>query len=177
MFELKPFQQTPQTQAIKITAQVTVEEGVLQIDFQIQDKERMILFSEVESLGRQDELWKATCFEAFWSEGGQEKYWELNVSTNGNWNVYRFEKYRAPAPPQPEEKIQSIDFKKSEVGNVWSIGIKIPLAQHGLPYKKLDIGLTSVIEFKNNEKSYYAIKHVGSKPDFHQRESFVCNLD
>ena len=39
---------------------------------------------------RRDGLWKATCFEAFLALPNQSRYWEINLSPNGDWAVYSF---------------------------------------------------------------------------------------
>ena len=44
---------------------------------------------------RKDELWTTTCFEAFISAPGEQRYWEVNLAANGDWAVYRFDGYRS----------------------------------------------------------------------------------
>ena len=44
---------------------------------------------------RRDDLWTTTCFEAFLAAPGGQRYWEVNLAPNGDWAVYRFDRYRS----------------------------------------------------------------------------------
>lgn len=176
MFELEPYQSSSQTSKIKIYSEAFMEDDELQINFILEDKNNIVAMEKDARPERTHELWKTTCFEAFFGVKGTNQYWELNVAANGNWNVYSFDGYREPAPPKEETRIPQISFYGSMEDESFRLELKIPLGKLGLQNKKLEVSLNSVIEFKNKEKSYYALKHVGEKPDFHQRDSFICNL-
>src|SRR5437867_2105496 len=45
--------------------------------------------------GRRDQLWRSTCVELFVAAPGEAGYLEVNLSPSGDWNVYRFDGYRA----------------------------------------------------------------------------------
>ena len=45
---------------------------------------------------RKDELWKTTCFEAFFAAADADGYREWNFAPRGNWAAYDFTGYRVP---------------------------------------------------------------------------------
>ena len=53
---------------------------------------------------RQDYLWQADCFECFIAKDSQadSPYLEVNLATNGEFNIYYFDSYRTPnaLPPR-----------------------------------------------------------------------------
>jgi hypothetical protein len=178
MVELVPFKSSSQASKLKICAEAIREKDELSVTFIITDKEKSIFWGERENLGRASELWKTTCFEAFIGTSGNKEYWELNFSASGSWNLYHFDFYRSTLKPSIEERVDKIKFNnQNENDYTTRIKVQIPIQNLNLPGKKLEVGLTSVIEFKDKEKSYFALKHVGDKPDFHQRDSFVCSLE
>ena len=177
MYELDPFQPNTHCAKINIFSEAFKEENELQFNFIIEDQNKLILTDEYNKAPtRKYELWKTTCFEAFFGIKGSLGYWELNFSIAGDWNIYHFDSYRAPAQPREEARVTKIFINKTYEDNLWRLEVKIPIQNLGLQAKKLEVGLTSVIEFKNKDKSYYAIKHGTEKPDFHQRDTFICNL-
>jgi hypothetical protein len=125
---------------------------------------------------RLDHLWEHTCFEAFIAISGKSTYWELNVSPSGDWNLYRFSDYRVGQTK--EEKVTQIDFewKKEENRIVLLVGLDLKGALAEFEPGSLDLGLTAVLETLSQRKSYWAVKHSGSKPDFHLRNSFCISL-
>lgn len=177
MYELVPFKPSSQTSKIKIYAEAFKTDGELQINFIIEDKNKLLyLGDDQKTPSRKHELWKTTCFETFFGLEGKDAYWELNLSTGGSWNFYSFDAYRNTSEPREESKVTKIGFKKlQEDDHITRLEVTIPIQSLNLN-GKLEVSLNSVIEFKNKEKAYFAIKHVGDKPDFHQRDSFVCNL-
>ncbi len=176
MYELVSFKPSSQTSKIKIYAEAFKTNEELQISFIIEDTGQLIYCGENQKPSRKHELWKTTCFETFFGLEGKDAYWELNLSIGGSWNFYSFDAYRNPLEPREESKVTKIGFNKVQEGNgITRLEVAIPIQSLNLQ-GKLEISLNSVIEFKNKEKAYFAIKHVGAKPDFHQRDSFVCNL-
>jgi len=61
---------------------------------------------------RKDELWHHTCFEAFLGLPGSDAYWELNVSPDGDWNLYRFSGYRSGGEPEPAVCAPTLELKQ-----------------------------------------------------------------
>jgi hypothetical protein len=122
---------------------------------------------------RRDELWKHTCFEAFIKPAEQDSYWEINLSPAGDWNVYHFTGYRNGMAK--EEAIQSLHPIFTKQGNQWQLSCELWVPAWS-EAKKLEIGLTSVIEDPSAEISYWAIHHAGPQPDFHLAKSFTSHI-
>ncbi|MFN7684294.1 MAG: DOMON-like domain-containing protein [Oligoflexia bacterium] len=120
---------------------------------------------------RVHELWKSTCFEAFIALQN-ERYLEFNLSPAGLWNVYEFENYRTPQPPQPSDGWSLEEFE-SGPGHCRGRFSK----QNGLfldpEIKKLQINLTSVTQALNGTMNYWALQHPEKGPDFHDRRGFI----
>lgn len=126
-------------------------------------------YYEGNHLTRAHELWKDTCFEFFWAEKGSDAYYECNTNVFGKWNVYRFEAYRNPMPPQETDEYAMIRIAVE--GNTVMVTL---VCVHDIP-SKLSCTLTAVLNTKEGEL-YYALAHKGTQPDFHVRESFVKQL-
>ncbi len=164
-----------------------------QLDFCAQVKNRSISFrfrlddprshvvtsftTENKTLGaekRADELWKSTCFEVFWQYKDQQ-YLELNVSPDGRWNVYQFDQYREGM--KPFQSIEFVQFKTQRYGHRYEllVTMNIPDAvlQGGLLNSQMSA--TAVLSTQAGNE-YWAVRHAGSKPDFHLQESFVIPL-
>lgn len=120
---------------------------------------------------RKNDLWRHTCFEAF-LQGDGPGYLEVNLSPSGEWNVYRFDRYREGM--REEVLIGCPEFRFSSSTGSWRLAARIPLS---LPQSgKLGLGLTAVIEDAQGTISYWALKHTGDQPDFHRVDSFVATL-
>ena len=117
---------------------------------------------------RAHELWKTTCFEAFLSAGTGEGYWEINLSPDGRWNVYSFDRYRDPQPPREASGWKLTQFK-CEAGLLRAT-LELPKGSH-LTLKKH--GLTAVLETSSGDLSYWALSHAGAAPDFHDTRSWI----
>lgn len=169
MVELKPF--TPIAEKISLQADIQLTNSGLSLSFDLHDPNSLVQKSlqvgnwQASSLKRADDLWKETCFEAFWSRPGEKSYWELNLSPAGKWNLYFFEDYRKPQPPQ-----KSSDFSLEDV--ITTPNSLRCFLQTKIEIPSLDISICSVIKTAANT-FYYSTAHKGEKPDFHLRESFI----
>ena len=118
---------------------------------------------------RKDELWKSTCFEAFVAVPGNKQYWELNFSPDGAWNCYRFDDYRQGM--RAEKILSNPEIHTSHTPDGFQLLATVDLSSAVQTQGPLELSLAAVIE--GDEHSYWALKHLGAKPDFHLRESFV----
>lgn len=152
------------------------EEGILELSYGLRSRGEAGL-NDIQmpatavSPQRCDELWSNTCFEAFLAHPGQEKYWELNVAPSGNWNLYSLENYRNGLKPELGVLLPTIsihggpkDFRCDVLLNLqpWFPGISCP-----------EFSLAAVIKHADASYSYWAIRHTGQGPDFHDRRSFI----
>lgn len=150
-------------------------DAAFDIRFQLHDPQRAVAGSLTDGrwreaeLQRRNELWRSTCFEAFWSPRGEERYWELNVSPRGEWNVYGFDHYRQPQPPR-----ESADFQLSQL-TTWSGEMICELKILNPALARIpdwDFSLCAVLQSKDDARNlYYATAHAGEKPDYHLRGS------
>jgi hypothetical protein len=159
--------------AVSLRATAVKQGSSLIFNFALRDPDNHVRDSLREgrwsSWGRADELWKTTCFEAFFGIPRQPAYWELNLSPSKRaWNLYKFDSYRNPQPPRT-----SHDFELREIvatSDTLACILKIPVE-----IEKLELSLNAVIRTRSSPE-YFALKHAGAKPDFHLRESFALKL-
>jgi hypothetical protein len=178
MTPLVPFSKTELNSQFQITAQILSMEASsnsmeLIIAYHVSGPIGQLVFpSATSENSRRDELWKHTCFEAFLSTDldSNTAYTEINCSADGHWNSYDFDGYRKGMRPSPVQ-VQLIDKEISPT----SACFKVAISDADLQNKKY-LGITMVVEFLDGSKSYFAIKHAGSQPDFHLKESFNISL-
>lgn len=171
MFELKPFVQIDTT--VKLFAEAHFNNGLLSLQFELHNPHYEIEnpFQELHLLAsdsnRTHQLWKETCFEMFWSPRNQEKYWELNISSAGLWNIYEFSAYRSPQPP--------LETKNWLLHSIHSNTTRMQVELFSSIYKSeiFDMNFSAVLKYKNSELSYWSVQHAKMKADFHQRDLFA----
>ncbi|HEY0013321.1 MAG TPA: DOMON-like domain-containing protein [Allosphingosinicella sp.] len=116
------------------------------------------------------DLWRHTCFEAFFADAEGEGYAELNVSPSTEWAGYRFESYRAGMKdanlPPPR-----IEVERAE--NRLELRVALKLRAGGGSRR---LGLSAVIEAADGNLSYWALAHPPGAPDFHHRDCFQIEL-
>lgn len=168
MEKLQPF--APTTEQISLSGELKWESGQLRLRFLVNDPAWALQDGlqarnwSAQELKRCDGLWKTTCFEAFWREEGAQAYWELNLSGQGKWNLYRFSGYRQPQPP-----CESDDFKILELKTTPD-RLDCLLRPNGKE-RRLEASLCAVARTASGVH-YFSTKHAGEKPDFHLAESF-----
>jgi hypothetical protein len=123
---------------------------------------------------RKTGLWKETCLEFFLAAKDSPQYWEVNLSPSGDWNVFRFSAYREGM--QEEATFTSLPFRVERGEESFLVDVKIPLDGIISPETPLEVGISAVIKLRNNQMTYWALSHLGQKPDFHRRESFIAGL-
>ena len=173
MIQMKPFKAPPFP--IEVDSGVRSVGANLLFEFRVRDPDNRVLggFVPAEYVAadfkRADELWRRTCFEAFWGPPGQERYWELNLSPNApRWNLYSFDGYRTPEPPRPAGRGRLLEMKVE--ADCLRCLREPPEAVRGP-----EMNLTAVIQ-TGREVYHYAIHHPGTKPDFHARAGFQRHL-
>jgi hypothetical protein len=120
---------------------------------------------------RADELWRATCFEAFLQRDGEGAYREWNFAPTGNWAAYDFTAYRHGMRRAEVENGPYIRMEDNFTW--WSVGATI--ATDAEP--RLRLGLSAVLEEQDGTKSYWALVHPDpGKPDFHLAYCFTAKL-
>ena len=123
---------------------------------------------------RQDELWRHTCFEAFFRPSGQSTYHEFNMSPSTAWATYRFTGYRSGFEHSFLEPVLPIEVNRG----VLSLGLSafLDIGDDPALQGPLDVGLSAIIEELDGTKSYWALAHPEGPPDFHNPACFAHHL-
>ena len=143
------------------------------ISFKVNDPARDIIWPEPDQLMQRDFLWESTCFEVFINHRTHNAYFELNLSPSLAWNLYQFSDYRTPhtIPPQ---RVREPALLKFEVLDQ-TVSAEIDLARLHLVGKKLNLGLTAVIQTQNSLE-YLALNHPIAQADFHHASGWTLSL-
>ncbi|MEO7240415.1 MAG: DOMON-like domain-containing protein [Sphingomicrobium sp.] len=119
---------------------------------------------------RADDLWRTTCFEAFFRRAGDDAYREWNFAPSGNWAAYSFSAYRegmdradGGAPPY---------IRMEDNFTWWAVGATIAVDAE----TQWQLGLSAILEEIDGTKSYWSLAHPADKPDFHHPDCFVAKL-
>lgn len=140
--------------------------GLLWLRYVVDDNPDFIAWPGRAPVGRADDLWRHTCFEAFVST--DDGYREFNLSPSGQWASYRFDGYREGMRPADEVcVVEGLDGGSDHVALEGRIE---------LPFDARKLGLSAVIETIDGMKTYWALTHPSDKPDFHHPDSFVLDL-
>jgi hypothetical protein len=173
-FKLIPFL-APKLPAIEFTGAITKQKNLLTIHYLAQGEIENILLPTPASPLRKHDLWKATCFELFLAVKGRPEYWEFNLSSSGDWNVYAMDAYRQVNMREEAAFTQlPFEFKKTDEELVLDISVDLSPILH--PDQILQIGITSIIQMQDGNETYWALTHPSAQADFHLRESFLVNL-
>ncbi len=189
MTKLVPFSKS--IFSMEASASLALEKKSLALEFQVTGPMASLLLKPSRSFGagpqdsvsgqeltqfqRCDELWKTTCFEAFLQPRQRANYWELNLSSAGQWNVYSMSEYRKNL--QLETQVSSLtDFYFHLDNDSLQLRVNWPLdflsTQSGL----FNLGLAAVLETQDGEKSYWALSHHRDRPDFHDAKGFKIEI-
>lgn len=165
MLTLRPF--TPLS--LEVRAAIQFDPGVVRLHFELGGDLAKVRDSLVpgswSTLTRADELWRTTCFEAFWGRPGEPGYWELNVApSGGRWNLYGFDDYRLPQPPRASRDFDMLAIETT--GTTLDCRLR---AEVDGPF---EASLCAVVR-TDAGPTYFATHHAGAKADFHDRRSFV----
>jgi hypothetical protein len=134
--------------------------GPLTLVYRVQGDPARLVIPPAAPAVRTDELWRTTCFEAFFRPDAAPSYVEFNFAPSGAWAVYRFDGYRDGMAPL-EIAPPTIGFATTETGCAQTVVLAVPEDAAG------HLTLTAVIEEQGGRKSYWALDHAGERPDFH----------
>lgn len=126
-----------------------------------------VILPATSATGRADELWRTTCFELFIADAGGT-YREFNFAPSGQWAAYRFSGYRISAGDYaPFAEPEIVMDSGASVLTVTAFLSAEEFAQSS------HAALTAVVEEKHGRMSFWADRHPGLKPDFHNPACFV----
>jgi hypothetical protein len=176
-FELVSFPD-PKTPEIRITGKISRDKNILAVSYLVSGKVGDILIPKAVSRpGRGQELWLTTCFEFFLAIPGQTEYWEFNLSPSGEWNVFYMNAYRRMGFRE-EVRIPELmpGVFLDESGSYWMSTV-VDLHPIFKAEKRLQTGITTVIQTLDGHTTYWALAHPRTQADFHSRESFTLVLE
>ena len=170
---LRPFAPGPGVDPFQLTASARAIGAELSVSFQLDGPlDQLVLPAPTAVPRRCDGLWQSSCFEAFVGVENDCGYWELNVSCRGDWNLYRFDAYRHGG--REEQRLQGLPVTWQRTDQRLTLALALPLASWlTTADPRLEIALTTVLEHREMGCQYWALRHCGAEPDFHQRASFV----
>ncbi len=117
--------------------------------------------------GRADDLWRKTCFELFLHDG-EGRYREFNFSPCQQWAAWEFGGYRHRTGDFEPAQLPEIIAETGTSIFVLTVFIAqsdVAAAQRG--------ALSAVLEEEHGRMSYWALRHGGLQPDFHDPACFV----
>ncbi len=179
---LHPFESQLQPELRLVAEVLWLETGAFELIFNIQSETEVTALSDLrihssESFPnaqrdqRHDNLWRHTCFEAFFGEPNSEQYWELNVAPSGQWNLYRFNGYRSGGQEELAVVTPTVSWSQGE--RECRCTIQLNLKPWWTELQLPELAITAVLENQAGQLSYWALQHPGDKPDFHDRRSFL----
>lgn len=174
-FSLKPFHPAGSMPDLKITGSITRRSGTLAVRYTLLGPLMEIMVTApADRPVRKKKLWEETCFEFFLGIKDSERYWEINLSPEGHWNVYSFKSYRHGM--QEEPAFMSLPFSVRDRSDTLQLALEFELSKIIPDYQPLQAGISAVIKTTDNKKSYWALTHPGPRADFHLRDSFILEL-
>lgn len=160
---------------IRITGTINRQEHQVEIEYQlIGNLLHVKIPQHSTSRTRQYDLWQHTCFEFFLGIKDSTQYWEFNLAPTGDWNVFYFENYRQDIAE--ETAFNSLPFQITQKSDLLQLSLEFELDKIITAQQNIEVGVTTVIEDKNQQLSYWALSHPKKEADFHHRDSFLINL-
>ncbi len=174
-FRLIPFEGKSAPLSWIVTACLSRRFNVLAIRYEVNGNLQEIVIPPLAAApSRKNRLWEQTCFECFLASVGACRYWELNLSPAGHWNVYRFEDYRRGMGE--ETAIRSLPFRVHGGQDWLRISLELDLSSILAGENALDVGVSAVILSRGGGLTHHALAHAGPQADFHRRDGFIRSL-
>lgn len=159
---------------IQIVGEVERNATRLSIHYDVRGEVAGILLPAPATPLRNDDLWRATCFEFFLALPGADGYWEFNMSPSGEWNVYRMDAYRQ-VNMREETRFHEMPFQ-FVTGTEHRLDIEVDMSPIIKPEQAVQLGVTAIIQTADGSETYWALSHPGAHADFHLRPSFLLEL-
>ena len=173
LLRLAPHPDFPPGVDLRVEARVLRSLNTLGVRYAVSGAIATLTIPPIEASARADELWRHTCFEAFFGGSGCETYYEFNFSPSTAWAAYRFDRYRAGMTNAPisTPRINIVAAPAS-----FELNVELNLGEIMLPGDDWRLGLSAVLEESSGAKSYWALRHAAGKPDFHHRDAFAYEI-
>jgi len=174
-FLLKPFPGDGDPAGLTIGGSIGRRADTLPVRCEMRgDLSKVSIPAAAEAPRRRDRLWEETCFELFLGSADSDAYWELNLSPSGDWNVYRFDRYREGM--REERAFPSLPFDVRRDPEALLLTAEIGIGTIVPAREDLAATVAVVIRTSDGGKSHWAPIHPASRPDFHRRDGFSLIL-
>ncbi|OAN62807.1 DOMON-like domain-containing protein [Sphingomonas sp. TDK1] len=166
---LLPHPTTPPRSIVSVACTLRRTGAALDLRYTIAAAPGALLLAPGAGQERTDGLWRTTCMELFVGDAG-EAYREYNFSPSGAWAAYAFGARRTGMATLPMVTQPRIEVCEGDDATL--VSVHLPDVGTG----SLRLGITAVIEERSGTKSYWALRHAGDAPDFHDPDCFVVQL-
>jgi len=174
-FSLKPFSSAGLPPYLEITGDIGRSSNKLSISYTLSGPlAELVVPAHADLRLRKNGLWEETCFEFFLGPVNSGHYWEFNLSTSGNWNVYRFTSCRQGM--QEETAFTALPFSVQVHSGSLQLSLEVELDKLVPTDQDLKIGISAVIKTINGSMTFWALTHPGPEADFHRRDAFIIDL-
>ncbi len=160
---------------VRIAAEITRRSNILALRYVLHGAlAKLVIPAPAARPERKHGLWQGTCFELFFAIQASPRYWEVNLSPAGHWNIYGFSDYRQGM--LEEAAFTSLPFSIRKQPGALTLTLEMNLDGIVQADQVLEIGVSAVVEHESGEMSHWALQHQGSRADFHRRDSFCVVL-
>jgi hypothetical protein len=173
--QLEPFAAATGRPPFVVTAAVRRDPGKLIFRLAIRGAGLVVPEPGKAGRGRRDGLWRRTCAELFLGAAGRPGYLEWNLSPSGDWNLYRFDDYRAGGRPEPA--VTEAAPRVTRTGDELVVEADLPLDLLGLDEGPLEVGVCAVLQAADGSLTHWSLAHPAARPDFHDRRGFVLWME
>jgi len=155
--------------------------GVLALEFEVTADLRELRFAPATCHARRsDELWRQTCFELFAARNDEPGYCEFNFTPSGEWAAYAFAGYRQARRDAAQNRID-VSTQAAADGPLrlrarMNLATALGLDAQALARASWRLNCSAIIEDNAGALSYWAVRHPGAQPDFHDRAGFAIAL-
>ena len=146
--------------------------GNLTLAFALEGDLSALRIPEPQPSRRGHGLWRHTCCEVFVMAGQGPGYREFNFSPSGEWAVYAFHGYREGRELELELSPGIVVQRNADRLELYA-EIRADLLPPG---GSLRLALSAVVEDADGTLSYWALRHLPGKPDFHHTDAFALQL-
>ena len=175
-YSLYPFQPLERGR-IAVECEVVRKNGTIQLTYLLSGDLEEVDLPEASAktiARRRDNLWEKTCFECFLQVENCPGYHEVNVSPEGDWNVYTFDQYRSGM--RAEQRVTSLAIASDHLADNFVVEFSLPLDELDVSNSSLKLGLSTVLAHTDGNRSYWSFCHGGDRPDFHNDCCFLIAI-
>ena len=172
LLSLVPHPDTPCDAVRAVTVDIVRSGARISLTYAVQGEIGRIVLPPRGPLAQTDELWKHTCFEAFFRV--DDAYGEVNLSPSNRWAAYAFDGYRSGMRPWDEVQLRQFADRRSDAA-VYDLAADLTVTGFGAD-QAWSVGLSAVIELTDGRRCYWALRHPAGKPDFHHPDAFAFSL-